>query len=141
MVSFFPQTTGALTASLSVASSVPTESATLSGTGIATAALTFSPSALTFPTTAHGTQSVASILTVANTGTTTAMFGFIGIGGTNPAEFSQLNSCGTSLAAGAKCSFFIVFKPAAAAAYTATLELFDNAQGGYQGIALSGTGN
>jgi hypothetical protein len=141
MVSFFPQTTGALTASLSVASSVPTESATLSGTGIATAALTFSPSALTFPTTAHGTQSVASILTVANTGTTTAMFGFIGIGGTNPAEYSQLNSCGTSLAAGAKCSFFIVFKPAAAAAYTATLELFDNAQGGYQGIALSGTGN
>lgn len=140
MVSFFPQATGALTGALSVASSAPTESATLSGTGIAAAALTFSPSTLTFATTTHGTQSVASVMTVTNSGTTTATFGYIGIGGTNPTEFSQLNTCGTSLAVGAKCTLFVVFKPAAAAAYTATLELFDNAQGGYQGITLSGTG-
>jgi hypothetical protein len=141
LISFIPKTTGALSGSLNIASSVATEKVALSGTGIATAALSFSPSPLAFPTTKHGTQSAASIITVTNTGTTTATFGFIGIGGTNYADFYQLNTCGTSLATGAKCYFFVVFKPAAATAYTATLELFDNAQGGYQGINLTGTGN
>jgi len=84
---------------------------------------------------------VASIITVTNTGTTAATFGFIGIGGTNAADFYQLNTCGTSLAVGAKCSFYVMFRPAAATAYSATLELFDNAQSGYQGVTLSGTGN
>jgi len=142
MVSFLPQTTGALTSALRITSSAGNASTALSGTGIATAALTFSTTSLPFPTTTHGTQSLASIITVTNTGTTTAEFGFIGIGGTNYAEFYQLNSCGTSLAAGATCKFYVIFRPAAAStAYTATLELFDNAQSGYQGITLSGTGN
>lgn len=142
MVSFLPQTTGALTSALSITSSAGNASTALSGTGIATAALTFSSTSLAFPTTTHGTQSLASVITVTNTGTTTADFGFIGIGGTNYAEFYQLNSCGTSLAAGATCKFYVNFRPAAAStSYTATLELFDNAQSGYQGITLSGTGN
>ena len=142
MVSFLPQTTGALSGALSITSSVGNASTTLSGTGIATAALTFSTTSLTFPTTLHGAQSLASIITVTNSGTTTANFGFIGIGGTNYAEFYQLNSCGTSLAAGATCNFYVIFRPAAAStSYTATLELFDNAQSGYQGITLNGAGD
>ena len=141
MVSFVPQATGALSSALTVTSSAGNVSTALSGTGIATAALTFSTTTLTFPTTTHGTQSLASIITVVNVGTTTASFGFVGIGGTNYADFYQLNSCGTSLAVGATCEFYIIFDPATTGAYTATLELFDNAQSGYQGVTLNGTGN
>ena len=140
MVSFFPKATGALSGSLGVTSSAGNGSTALSGTGIATAALSFSSKSVAFPTTTHGSQTVASIVTVTNSGTTTATFGFIGLGGANPSDFYQLNTCGTSLAVGAKCSFYIVFQPAAALAYSATLELFDNAQSGYQSIAVSGTG-
>jgi hypothetical protein len=94
-----------------------------------------------FPTTAHGTQSVATILTVTNTGTSPAAFSFVGLGGTYSADFYQLNTCNTTLAAGAKCSVFVMFRPASVGAYTATMEFFDTAQGGYQGVTLSGTGN
>jgi subtilase family serine protease len=141
MVSLLPTSTGALSAAFSVASSVGTGSVALSGTGIATAALTFSTTSVTFPNTTHGTQSLASVVTVTNSGTTTANFGFLGLGGANYADFYQLNSCGTTLAPGAKCSVFFIFRPAATGAFAATMEFFDNAQAGYQGIALSGTGN
>jgi hypothetical protein len=126
---------------LNFTSSAGNASTTLTGTGIATAALTYSTTSLAFPTTTHGTQSLASIVTVTNSGTTTATFGFVGIGGTYAPDFYQLNSCGTSLAVGATCKFYIIFRPATTGAYSATLELFDNAQSGYQGVTLSGTGN
>jgi hypothetical protein len=132
---------GTATGALSVTSSAGNASASLTGTGIATAALTFSSTTVNFATTTHATQSVASVVTVTNSGTTTANFGFLGIGGINPADFYQFNSCGASLAAGSNCKFYIIFRPAAAASYTATLEMFDNAQTGYQGITLNGTGN
>ena len=141
MVSLVPLATGTLTSALNFTSSAGNASTTLTGTGIATAALTYSTTSLAFPTTTHGTQSLASIVTVTNSGTTTATFGFVGIGGTYAPDFYQLNSCGTSLAVGATCKFYIIFRPATTGAYSATLELFDNAQSGYQGVTLSGTGN
>jgi subtilase family serine protease len=141
MVSLIPQTTGSLAATYNVSSSVGNGSVTLTGTGIPTAALTFSPASMTLPATLHGTHSVASILTVKNTGTSTATFTFLGIGGTNYANFFQLNSCGTTLAVGASCKVFVVFSPTAVGTYTATMEFFDTAQNEYQGVTLSGTGN
>jgi len=141
LVSFYPQTTGTLSASYDVESGGVYYSAVLNGTGIPLAALTLSPSPVTFPVTVHGTQSVASILTVTNTGTSTATFSYMGIGGTNYSDFFELNTCGTSLAAGAKCDVFVIFRPTAAGTYTATMEFFDTAQAGYQGVTLNGTAN
>jgi subtilase family serine protease len=141
IISLAPQATGSLSATYNVSTSVGAGSVALTGTGIPTAALSFSPSPINFPTTLHGTQSVATIMTVTNTGTSTATFTFIGIGGTNYADFYQLNSCGATLAAGATCKVFVIFTPAAAATYTATLEFFDTAQNEYQGVTLNGTGN
>jgi hypothetical protein len=141
LASFYPQALGALSASFDVESGGVYTSIPLTGTGIATAALTFSPSPVVFPITKHGTQSVASILTVTNTGTSTATFSYIGLGGTNYADFYQLNNCGASLAVGAKCDVFIIFRPAAVGTFTATMEFFDTAQSQYQGVTLTGTGN
>jgi hypothetical protein len=141
LVDFIPQTTGALSASYSVTSTTASGSVALTGTGVATTTLTFSPASVTFATIAHGSHSAATIVTVTNSGTTAATFSLIGIGGTNPTSFYQLNTCGTTLAAGAKCTVFVEFLPATAATYSGLLEFFDNAQGGYQQITLTGTGN
>jgi subtilase family serine protease len=140
LINFVPKTIGTLSADFSVESGGVYTDIPLTGTGIATAALTMSPSSVAFGATTAGGYSAASILTVTNTGTTTADFGYIGIGGTGYASFYQVNSCGTSLAVGARCYVYIVFEPAAAGSYTATMQFFDNAQNEYQGVALSGTG-
>jgi hypothetical protein len=141
LVDFFPQATGALTASYSVTATTASGSVALSGTGIATATLTFSASSVAFGTVTHGSHSAATILTVTNSGTTTATFSLIGVGGTNGANFSQLNTCSASLAAGARCTVFVEFVPPTVGSYSGLLELFDNAQAGYQQITLTGTGN
>jgi subtilase family serine protease len=143
LISLAPQnTTGPLSATYIVNSTVGYLSIPLTGTGVATAAVTFSPSPLVSPTTLHGRWSVASILTVTNTGTSIATFSYIGIGGTNYTNFYELNSCGTALAAGSSCKVFVIFNPTAAGVtYSATLEFFDTAQNEYQGITLTGTGN
>jgi subtilase family serine protease len=141
LVDFAPQATGSIAASYTVTATTASGSVALSGTGIATATLTFSASSVAFGTVTHGLHSAATILTVTNTGTTAATFSLIGIGGTNGTSFSQLDTCGPSLAAGAKCSVFVEFVPAAAGSYSGLLELFDNAQFGYQQITLTGTGS
>ena len=141
LISFVPQTAGALTAQYNVTTTTASAKVAITGTGVATATLAFSPTALTFAATPHGKQSIARIVTVSNTGTTTATFSLIGIGGTNPTAFSQLHTCGATLAAGAKCTVYVGFAPAAVGADSALLEFFDNAQGGYQQITLAGTSN
>ena len=65
----------------------------------------------------------------------------ITLSGTSPADFVELNTCGAALAPAATCQVFVAFKPAAAAAYTATLRIADNAASSPQSVALSGTGN
>jgi hypothetical protein len=61
--------------------------------------------------------------------------------GTNPTDFVELNTCGTTLASAMKCSVYLAFRPAAAAAYKATLSITDNGALSPLSVALSGTGN
>jgi trimeric autotransporter adhesin len=89
----------------------------------------------------HGTTSEASAITLTNSGTTTASIYEITLGGTNPTDFAELSTCGSTLAAGASCSIYVSFKPLAVASYTASLILYDNAAGAPQTVALSGKGD
>jgi hypothetical protein len=117
------------------------QTVTLTGTGTAAPALTLSATSLTFPTTLHGTTSAAQTLTLTNSTTTSINLSSITLGGTSPADFVELNTCGATLTPAATCQVFVAFKPAAAAAYTATLSIVDNAASSPQSMALSGTGN
>jgi hypothetical protein len=49
-------------------------------------------------------------------------------------------NCLTTVAPGATCTIQVVFKPTAAGARTALLELSDNASGSPQSVTLDGTG-
>jgi hypothetical protein len=98
------------------------------------------PSAFTGTT---GTTSAAQTATLQNTGTAPLTNIVISLTGSNPSDFAittGTNACGTTLAAGASCSIYITFTPAAASSFTATLSVADNAANTPQTAALSGTG-
>ena len=142
-VAFKPASAAALTGTLSVTDNATgsPQKVTLTGTGTAASKLTLSATSLAFPATTHATTSTALAVTLTNSGTATITLASITLAGTSPADFVELNTCGATLAPAATCQVFVAFKPAAAAAYTATLSITDNATASPQSVALSGTGN
>jgi hypothetical protein len=99
-----------------------------------------SPTTLTFGSQMVGTSSAAQVVTVTNTGTTTLLLKGIGISGNNHADYSQTNTCGSTLAANASCTISVVFTPTKTGSRAATVSVADNAAGSPQSVALSGTG-
>jgi hypothetical protein len=139
-VTFTPSAAGSRSASLIFTDnnndvSGSTQTVTLSGTGTGLA-LSLSPSSLTFPAEIVGTSSSAQTVTLTNTGTASLTISSIGAGG----DFSQTNTCGTTVSVSANCTISVTFKPTAAGTWTGTLSISDNAPGSPQTVALSGTG-
>ena len=99
-----------------------------------------SPSSLTFASQTVATTSSAQTVTLSNSGNAALSITAISIAGTNPSDFAETNSCGSSVAAGASCSISVTFTPAASGSFSATLTFTDNATGSPQSVALAGTG-
>ena len=138
-IEFKPAASGARSANLSVtdgASGSP-QLVPLTGTGT-TAELT--PASLSFGSVTTGTTSAAKAVTFKNVGTAAITSISITIAGTDPGDFAQINTCGSSLAAGASCTVSVTFKPTTTGARSATVKVTDSAAGSPQTVALSGTG-
>jgi hypothetical protein len=136
-VTFTPTATGSRTGSVTVTDNAnpATQSASLSGTGTAPAA-SLSPTSLTFASQALGTSSSAQNVTLSNPGGAALTISSIKVSG----DFSQTNTCGSSVAAGASCSIAVTFKPAGTGLRTGTLTITDNASPRTQTASLTGTG-
>ena len=143
-VTFTPTATGAQTGSISVASNATgsPSSITLQGNGTATAAptATLSPGTLSFGNVTSGVTSSPQMLTLSNTGTAALTISGITIGGANPTDFAETNTCGGSLAAGSTCAISVTFTPGSAASFAGTVSVADNATGSPQTATLSGSG-
>jgi hypothetical protein len=146
-VEFIPQSASSFTATLQVADNAAgsPQTATLSGTGTAVPAPVagLTPATVPFGSLTAGTTSAPMSLMLSNTGNATLNITGIAIAGANPADFAVAtgaNACGTTLAAGANCSIYVTFTPAAASSFAATLQVTDNAAGSPQASALTGTG-
>jgi hypothetical protein len=143
-VEFKPAAAGALSAALAIADNAAgsPQAVALSGTGTTASApaVSLTPASIAFPAQIVGTTSAAQAVTLKNTGTATLTMSSIALGGTNPPSFVEIGTCGTSLAAGASCSLYVGFKPASAAALSATLSVTDNAAGSPHKVTLTGTG-
>jgi trimeric autotransporter adhesin len=143
-VTFTPTASGPQTGSISVASNAlaSPSSITLQGSGTAAAAptATLSPSTLSFGNVTSGVTSSAQMLTLSNTGNAALTISGITIGGANPSDFAETNTCGESLAAGATCTISVTFTPGSAASFAATVSVADNATGSPQTATLSGSG-
>ena len=111
----------------------------LSGTGLASD-VSLSAASLSFGSVAVGTASASQSVTMTNTGNEALTISSIKVTGTGASSFDFVNSCGTSLGAGAHCTIHGHFTPTVAGALTAAITIADSADGSPQSIALSGTG-
>ena len=96
---------------------------------------------VSFPATKVGTTSAPKFVTLTNVGTNALKITGITLGGANPGDFSQSNTCGLSVAAGKSCTFTLKFTPRATGSRSATVTVADNGGASPQTIHLSGTGD
>jgi hypothetical protein len=101
----------------------------------------FSPATLSFPSQLISTASSPLTLTLTNAGTVALTINSINIEGTNKSDYAlTTNTCGATLAAGAKCTMTVTFTPSALGSRTANVTVTDNACGSPHVIPLSGKG-
>jgi len=136
-VTFTPNTTGSLSATLTIADSAVGSPQTVSLTGTGTQpTVQLSATSITFGMILVNSSSPAKPVTLTNTGNGTLSITNISTTG----DFSQTNNCGSSVGAGTGCAITVTFKPTAAGTRTGALSITDNALGSPQTVSLSGTG-
>jgi PKD repeat protein/type 1 glutamine amidotransferase len=93
------------------------------------------PTSVTFAAQNVNTSSAAQAVTVRNTGTAAVALSGVVTGG----DFTQTNTCGSSLAAGATCTVNVTFRPTASGARSGSLTVTPTT-GSALTVPLSGTG-
>jgi hypothetical protein len=142
-VTFTPVSVGDISATITVNDGDKTSPQTvnLDGTGTAAPTVTISPSSLHFGTVKKGTKSSSQTTTLTNTGTVNLSITSVKFTGTNPGDFSQTNNCGSTVAAGASCTFTVTFTPAATGSRSASGTIYDNTHDGSSNFNVTGTGD
>jgi len=138
-VTFKPTQTGPRTASVTITDNAAgsPQTISLSGTGLVPGPnATLSPTSLTFATQFVGTSSSAQSVMLTNYGKMALSIASIAASG----DFSQTNTCGSSLAAEASCTISVTFKPTQSGSRTGAVSITDNAPGSPQTVSLTGTG-
>jgi hypothetical protein len=102
--------------------------------------LTLTPPSLSFAPQLIGALSGAQAETVTNTGTSAVVISSIALTGTDVADFTQRNTCGSSLAAGANCTINVTLTPSQLGPRTASITIIDNTAGSPHSVSLSGVG-
>jgi hypothetical protein len=135
---FAPTAIGARSGLLTIYANVAGGQATvtLAGTATAPASVLLTPASLTFAATLINQTTAAQIITLANTGGSTATLQTPLL--TGDFAFSA-NTCGSTLAASTACALSITFTPTATGIRSGTLSITDSA--GTQTAQLTGTGN
>jgi hypothetical protein len=88
--------------------------------------VTVTPTSLTFANQVAGTTSAVQTITISNTGNATLTGGAYTFGGGTPQPFARAagaagGTCTATIAAGASCTYNVVFSPAAAGSFSRTL--------------------
>lgn len=107
------------------------------GTGGAPIATLSAASVQFFNQMAGTTTSLPSKVTLTNTGNSSLSISSVVIVGT---EFAQSNDCGSTVLAGAFCTFTLTFSPASTGPRSSTLSITDGASGSPHIVALAGNG-
>ena len=102
--------------------------------------LTLSPPSLSFAPQLVGTLSAVQSETVTNTGRVPVLINGVALAGTNVADFSQNNNCGSSLAAGANCVINVSVTPGQLGPSSAAITITDSTVASPHAVALNGMG-
>lgn len=137
-VTFTPAAPNTRTGTLTITDNVKgsPQSVALNGKGTF---VQLTPSSLSFGNVAVGSTSSKSV-TLSNTGRTGLTIQQVKFTGANMGDFTQTNTCGTSVPAGGTCSLTVTFKPAAKGARSASLSISDSGGASPQLAPLTGTG-
>lgn len=100
----------------------------------------FNPNNLPFGQQPLGTSSAPMTVTLTNTASVTLDITGITIGGSDPADFSQTSTCGSTVNPGASCTISVTFAPQAGGSRSAALTITDSAPDSPQTVPLSGVG-
>ena len=138
-VTFKPTMPNTITGSLIVTDNAAgsPQTASLSGTGTY---VILTPASLNFGTVTVGKKSSPQTATFTNTAKFALTIKSLTITGTNSTDFTQTNTCGTSVAPGASCTISVTFAPKASGVLTADVSVSDGGGGSPQLVALTGTG-
>jgi ASPM-SPD-2-Hydin domain-containing protein len=98
--------------------------------------VTLSRTGLSFGRQMSFTTSDSQAVTLTSLGNTALAISSI----TCTGDFTQTNTCGTSVAPGTSCTISVTFTPTAGGMRTGTIRISDNALGSPQQVSLSGTG-
>ncbi len=141
-VLFMPTAPGGTpeTATLTIYDTASNSPQTVPLSGTSLEPVLVSPSSLAFGSVTVGVTSAAMPVTVKNQLSTSVSIK-VAIGGANPGDFAQTNTCGSSLAALASCTVSVTFKPTITGARSATLTVTDSPDvDSPHNVSLSGTG-
>lgn len=139
-VVFTPAATGAISATLVVASSttgVTPVSVPLNGSGQVGAGIAGAPTQVSFATVGVGQTSAAQSVTISNSGAYAV--NSLALGVNAPFILSQ-NNCASTLAAGASCTAAVEFRPTSSGSAIGALTISSPDLAAPVSIALSGTG-
>jgi hypothetical protein len=135
-VTFTPTATGTQTGTITLVDNAGSQTVSLTGTGTGAPGASLSPSSLTFGSQAENTTSAAQNVTLTNTGS-----GPLTITGiTTTGNYSQTNTCGSSVAAAGSCTISVVFDPTVTGTNSGTVVVTDNAANSPQTVTMTGTG-
>jgi hypothetical protein len=139
-VTFTPKTAGTTFGAITIGDNAPgnPQLVGLSGNAVSGPApeVFLSSSSLSLGSQPVTTTTPVQTMTLTNTGNAALTITGIAVTG----NFAQTNDCGTTLNAGASCTFSMTFTPLAAGTRPGALTITDNASGNPQSAALSGVG-
>jgi urease beta subunit/alpha-D-ribose 1-methylphosphonate 5-triphosphate synthase subunit PhnH len=141
-LTFTPTAVGARSGTLLIASNANngTRALSLSGTGVAPSA-SVSPASWAFGNQLLGGTSLATTVTVTNSGTAPLHVGALTLSGANASDFVvSSNGCTSQVAPGANCTISLTFTPSAMGSQVVTLQVSSDASNGAQAVSLTGTG-
>ena len=140
-VTFTPTTTGPRADQISITDNAAgsPQVVSLSGTG-ALPSITLNPTALAFGNQVTGTTSKAKNITLSNPGSGVLSILSIAVTGANSSDFTQTNTCGTTILASGNCIITVTFTPSASGARSAAVTITDNSAGSPHAVTLAGTG-
>ncbi|MBA3914004.1 MAG: choice-of-anchor D domain-containing protein [Acidobacteriales bacterium] len=139
-VTFTPVTSGAITGAITVSDSSPDSPQVIALTGTGQTPLTIAPATLSFGAVTVGHTSPAKTVTLTNNQTKTLNFSF-SASGNYTAVGGGTPPCSTTLAAKAKCSISVTFKPTANGSINGAVTISHDAVFTPQEVALTGSGS
>jgi len=137
-VSFAPTASGNFSGAVVLTSNAYGSPQSISLSGVGIAPVTLSATSITFGTVLTGSSKTATAITLTNQ-MSVALTG-INVSVSGPAAFTQTNTCGSGLAAGAHCSISATFVPTASGTQAGTVSISDSATSSPQTISLKGSG-